>query len=106
MSTSDHNAIERAVLAVLRPLIKVALQRGMAHGRFSDLAKEAYVDVSRDLAGKPGEEAERVSYLDSNGSDAARGGEAAQGRGSALKRLTSNAIQSCSPRFERLVRGC
>ncbi|MFK7894774.1 MAG: DUF6502 family protein [Myxococcota bacterium] len=63
MSSPGHSAIERAVLAVLRPLIKVALKRGMAHGRFSDLAKEAYVDASRELASEPGKKpnASRIS---------------------------------------------
>lgn len=52
LSRGDQTSIERAILAVLRPLIKLALQRGVAHGRFSDLAKEAYVEVARDeLAG-------------------------------------------------------
>lgn len=46
--SSDLSAIERAILAVVRPLIRIALKRGVAHGRFSDIAKQAYVDVARD----------------------------------------------------------
>jgi len=52
-------------VAVLRPLIKVALRLGVAHGRFSDLAKKAYVDVSRDHFSGPGQKAtaSRIAIL-------------------------------------------
>lgn len=52
-------------MAVLRPLIKLALRLGVAHGRFSDLAKEAYVDVSREHFSGPGRKAtaSRIAIL-------------------------------------------
>jgi hypothetical protein len=54
VSDSGHTSVERAVVAILRPLIKLALRLELAHGRFSDLAKEAYVDVARDHFTEPG----------------------------------------------------
>jgi hypothetical protein len=65
LSGSGHSPVERAILAILRPLLKVALRRGVAHGRFSDLAKEAYVDVARDHFSAPGRKptASRISIL-------------------------------------------
>jgi hypothetical protein len=52
-------------VAVLRPLIKLALRLGVAHGRFSDLAKEAYVDVSREHFSGPDRKAtaSRIAIL-------------------------------------------
>ena len=65
MSRSVQTSVERAVVAVLRPLIKLALRMGMAHGRFSDLAKEAYVDVAREHFSGPGRRAtaSRIAIL-------------------------------------------
>ncbi len=65
VSPSDYSPVERAILAILRPLLKIALARGVAHGRFSDLAKEAYVDVSREHFSGPGRKAtaSRIAIL-------------------------------------------
>ncbi len=65
MARAELNSVERAVAAILRPLIKVALRLGVAHGRFSDLAKQAYVDVSRDHFTAPGRKAtaSRIAVL-------------------------------------------
>lgn len=65
MSEFDRTPIERAVVAILRPLIKVALRLGLAHGRFSDLAKGAYVEVARDHFSDSGGRisASRISIL-------------------------------------------
>jgi hypothetical protein len=65
LARDDHSSVERSVVAVLRPLIKLALRLGVAHGRFSDLAKEAYVDVSRDHFSGPGRKAtaSRIAIL-------------------------------------------
>jgi len=65
LTRAKKSSVDRAVVAVLRPLIKLALRLGVAHGRFSDLAKEAYVDVSREHFSGPGRgaTASRIAVL-------------------------------------------
>lgn len=57
MSSENLSPVERAVMTILRPLVKVLLRYSVAHGRFSDLAKEVYVEVSRDHFAVPGRKA-------------------------------------------------
>ena len=51
MTKSDPDPLERALLALLVPLVRLVLKRGMAFGRFSELVKRAYVEAaSRDFS--------------------------------------------------------
>lgn len=47
MSDSSSTPIERAITALLRPLVRLMLKRGVAFGQFAELAKQAFVDVAR-----------------------------------------------------------
>ncbi len=44
----------RAVVTLLKPLVRLALKRGMAFGQLSELLKRAYVEVARDDFAVPG----------------------------------------------------
>jgi len=44
MKTSLHQALNAAVLRLLRPLARVLLRHGMAYGTFAELARKAYVE--------------------------------------------------------------
>jgi len=46
MSDTNQNAISRAILRLLRPLVRILLRNGVAYGTFSDLAKKVYTDVA------------------------------------------------------------
>jgi hypothetical protein len=39
--------LETAIIAVLRPVVRLVLNRGMAFGRFAELAKRAYVEAAK-----------------------------------------------------------
>jgi len=97
LARADHSSVERAVLAVLRPLIRLALRLGVAHGRFSDLAKEAYVDVSRDHFSGPRQKptASRVAILT---------GLTRREVGRLLKHEGPSASESPRTRFNRAAR--
>lgn len=46
MESSHQNALSRAILRLLRPLVRILLRNGIAYGTFSDLAKKVYTDVA------------------------------------------------------------
>jgi hypothetical protein len=51
MSDASPNPLERAIVALLMPLARLVLKRGLAFGQFAELAKQAYVEVAkRDFA--------------------------------------------------------
>lgn len=51
MKEAPDAALARAVVTLLKPLVRLLLKRGMAYGQFSELAKRAYVEVvERDFA--------------------------------------------------------
>ena len=54
MSESTPKALERAVVTLLRPLVRLVLKRGMAHGQFAELVKHAYVEAARNDFSVPG----------------------------------------------------
>ena len=54
VSDSARNPLSRAVLTLLKPLVRLALRRGMAFGQLSELLKQAYVDVARSDFAVPG----------------------------------------------------
>lgn len=45
MAKSSAEALEHAVVALLRPLVRLVLKRGMAFGQFAELVKRAYVEA-------------------------------------------------------------
>jgi hypothetical protein len=47
MTNGSNSALRRALLTLLRPLTKLALQRGLACGEMVALVKQAYVDAAR-----------------------------------------------------------
>lgn len=59
------NAVRRAALRILYRLVRVLLRHGVSFHAFSDLAKQAYVDVARDHFALPGRKLSisRVSVL-------------------------------------------
>jgi hypothetical protein len=51
LADSSPSPLERAIVALLQPLARLVLTRGMAFGQFAELAKQAYVEVAkRDFA--------------------------------------------------------
>lgn len=54
MTKSTPNALEGAILGLLRPLIRLALERGVAFGQFAELSKQVYVEVAKRDFGVPG----------------------------------------------------
>lgn len=47
MVKSSRKSLERAVVTLLRSLIRLMLKRGMAYGEFAELVKRAYVETAR-----------------------------------------------------------
>ena len=60
-----QNAINAAILRILRPLIRLLLRHGVPFGAFADLAKRVYVEVALEELGIPGRKQthSRVSVL-------------------------------------------
>lgn len=54
MSEAKGGVLERAVITLLRPLARLLLSRGVAYGRFAELAKRAFVDAAIDDFAVPG----------------------------------------------------
>jgi len=55
-STELNKVLCRAVLSLLKPLVRILLRNGVSFGQFTDLAKRAYVEVASDefsIPGKP-----------------------------------------------------
>jgi hypothetical protein len=46
--------LSRAVVTLLKPLVRLVLKRGMAFGQFSELLKRAYVEVAQEDFAVPG----------------------------------------------------
>jgi len=46
MSENKNSIISKAVLRILKPLIRVLIKHDVSHSEFSELAKQAYVDVA------------------------------------------------------------
>ena len=47
MSQQTNDQLERALETLLIPVVRIALKRGLAFGRFSELVKRAYVAAAR-----------------------------------------------------------
>jgi hypothetical protein len=54
MSKPAPSPIERAILALLKPLVRLVLKRGVAFGQFAELAKQVYVEVAKTDFAVPG----------------------------------------------------
>ena len=54
MSDASPSPLERAIVALLMPLARLVLKRGLAFGQFAELAKQAYVEVAKRDFGVPG----------------------------------------------------
>ncbi len=55
-SAALHEVLSKAVLSLLKPLVRILLRNGISFGQFSDLAKRVYVEVASDefsIPGKP-----------------------------------------------------
>lgn len=52
MNQTIQNAIDVAILGILRPLAKLMLNHGMAYGGFAELAKKAFVEEGYDYLHK------------------------------------------------------
>lgn len=50
----SSDSLERAVVALLRPLVRLVLKRGMAFGQFAELLKRAYVEAAEEDFTVPG----------------------------------------------------
>lgn len=48
MESKIHAALTVAILTLLRPLVRILLRNGIAHGSFVEMAKKVYVDVAHD----------------------------------------------------------
>ncbi|MEE9327145.1 MAG: DUF6502 family protein [Cocleimonas sp.] len=46
MATSLHTVLSKAVIHILKPLVKVLMRNDVSHASFTALAKQAYVDVA------------------------------------------------------------
>ncbi|MBY0401540.1 hypothetical protein K2X89_14685 [Myxococcota bacterium] len=54
MAKKSSDSLERAVVALLRPLVRLVLKRGMAFGQFAELVKRAYVEAAEEDFAVPG----------------------------------------------------
>ena len=54
MSRSAETALDRAVVTLLRALVRVLLKQGVAYGQFAELAKRAYVETAQRDFSVPG----------------------------------------------------
>lgn len=54
MSPSNPDPLERAIETLLMPVVRLALKRGLAFGRFSEMLKRAYVAAARKDFSVPG----------------------------------------------------
>ena len=54
MSNSAPRPLERAIIALLKPLVRLVLKRGVAFGQFAELAKQVYVEVAKKDFAVPG----------------------------------------------------
>jgi len=54
MSTSTSSPLEQAIIALLKPLVRLVLKRGVAFGQFAELAKQVYVEVAKKDFAVPG----------------------------------------------------
>jgi len=48
MDNKIHQALARAAIRILRPLVRILLRNGVAYGTFSDITKKIYTDVAFD----------------------------------------------------------
>ena len=48
METRNHNALNAAVVKLLRPLVRIFIRNGFSCGAFTELARWVYVDVARE----------------------------------------------------------
>jgi len=48
MDNKIHQALARASIRILRPLVRILLRNGVAYGTFSDITKKIYTDVAFD----------------------------------------------------------
>jgi len=46
MTENLQNTLSRAILTLLRPLVRILIRNGIAYGSFAELAKKTYVDVA------------------------------------------------------------
>ena len=65
MTDASQHILARAVVAVLKPLIRVLIRNEVSHGDFEELARQAYVDVAYEHFGINGRKTtySRVSVL-------------------------------------------
>jgi hypothetical protein len=65
MQGTTQQTLSRALLTLLRPLVRILLRNGVAYGSFAELAKQVYVDVAFDEFMPPGRKPSisRVSAL-------------------------------------------
>lgn len=54
MSEAFKNGLAKAVITVLRPLMRVLIRNEISHAEFSELARQAYVDVAYENFSIPG----------------------------------------------------
>jgi hypothetical protein len=47
MTESKNSVLEKSIVTLLRPVIRIALKRGIAHGQFAELVKQAFVETTR-----------------------------------------------------------
>lgn len=54
MADSGGSALETSIVMLRRPVIRVALKRGIAHGQFAELVKQAFVKTAQSDFSVPG----------------------------------------------------
>jgi len=61
----DYEALEKSLIQVLKPLIRIGVKRGLDYGQFSEAVKRAFVDVIHDDFRVPGRRltVSRISVL-------------------------------------------
>jgi len=65
MTEAIHQTLVRALLTLLKPLVRILLRNGIAYGSFAELVKKTYVDVAFEEFGPNGKKqtVSRVSAL-------------------------------------------
>ena len=47
MTDPKTSRLEKSIVTLLRPVIRIALKRGIAHGQFAELVKQAFVETTQ-----------------------------------------------------------
>lgn len=62
MIENNQSVLSRALLTLLRPLVRILLRNGIAYGSFAEIARKAYIDVAWEEFPPPGKK-QSISHV-------------------------------------------